>query len=477
MGRVLVFSRSPAVGNSMFFDVPKVWSRLNLARRFALLALFVALVSTLILGSWVAEKIEQTARGRQSALAAIYIGHFISPIVQQLENRQQLSREEIASLDAIMASSAVRLRIVGLKLWNLRGQVVYSSDHGAIGDSHPIDGALQRAMEGEVASEFNSPDAESAREFRKGHALLEIYAPIHSSASADVIAVAEFYEMATELNADISRAMLQGWLVTGTLIASVIAAFYTVVSDGSRTIERQRVELTSRISQLSDAMAQTRKLRARIERAAQGMIEENERFLKTVGSELHDRPAQLISFARLHLDELLKDQPETDQKVVKGALEDALHDIRRIAAGLLLPNIEDRDTAECVRASVQAHEQRTRTRVALTQERVPKDCPPYVKICLCRFVEEGLANAYHHAKGRGQAVSVEGFPDGILARVSDSGPGMPDAGRDVGGRLGLVGLRGRLESIRGTLAIESRSGVGTTLVAWLPIGAESNHDQ
>ena len=118
---------------------------------------------------------------------------------------------------------------------------------------------------------------------------------------------------------------------------------------------------------------------------------------------------------------------------------------------------------------VQDHERRTRTRVGCTLTELPSEAPLFVKICLFRFVQEGLNNAFRHAEGRGQ--EIQAFSDGktITVATVDRGPGISLETAVSGVHLGLAGLRDRIESIGGTMTIESKSGEGTRLTAILPL--------
>lgn len=299
---------------------------------------------------------------------------------------------------------------------------------------------------------------------------------IRADLTGEIIAVAEFYEKAEDLKAHLNAAQLQSWFVTGIVLVLIFAGFSTVIRDGSRTIEVQRNELTQRIAELSDSMLKRKKLRERIERGARNVIEENERFQRMVGSELHDRPAQSISLALLRLDAVENAADNTEVNAIRAALKDAMRDIRGISAGLLLPNTENLDLAGSLRETICDHEMKTRSRVAFESRNLPADCPGYARICICRFVQEGLANAYRHAGGQGQSVFVEGDEIGIRAHVSDAGPGIIEAETaEYGTPLGLVGLRWRFESIRGTFTVSSKIGGGTTLSAWLPLGMNLPH--
>lgn len=453
-------------------SVSNIWRDLNLARRFAVLALALSVLGTVALGAWVSKKVEQSAMGREASSAALYMDHFVSPLLQDLASQDHLSPKRVAELDEVVKAASLRLRVQAMKIWSTDGRILYSSSNSAsVGEQFPIQGSLRRALEGRIASEFDSPGIESKTEHAGPTILLEIYAPVRSHQTGEIIAVAEFYERGDELKADLTTAKFQSWVVTGAVLFLTVLAFSSLIRDGSRTIESQKQELTERIAELSQSVEKTKELRDRIENGAKRVMEEQERFLRDVGSDLHDGPAQLISLALLKLDELDVDAGSSTSGAIRCTLRNALRDIRGISSGLVLPNLEGQKLQDCLRATVRDHELKTGARATFQFANLPEPCPAYIKICLCRFVQEGLSNAFRHAGGQGQHVSVEGRGDGILAEVSDTGPGIVKKDvADSAAHMGLIGLRGRLESLRGTLTIESRAGGGTTLSAWLPLG-------
>jgi signal transduction histidine kinase len=94
-----------------------------------------------------------------------------------------------------------------------------------------------------------------------------------------------------------------------------------------------------------------------------------------------------------------------------------------------------------------------------------------VKICLSRFIQEGLNNAFKHAGGKGQKVAAWAEEDTITVEVEDEGPGFDpsDYGLRSPSGLGLKGLRDRIESLGGMLVIGRMPRVGTRLSATLPV--------
>jgi signal transduction histidine kinase len=87
--------------------------------------------------------------------------------------------------------------------------------------------------------------------------------------------------------------------------------------------------------------------------------------------------------------------------------------------------------------------------------------PLSAKICIYRFIQEGLTNAFRHGGGIGQAVSARCSDDEVRIEISDRGTGFDP--RDIRpGSLGIAGLRERIESLGGRFELAS-SRQGTTL--------------
>jgi hypothetical protein len=195
--------------------------------------------------------------------------------------------------------------------------------------------------------------------------------------------------------------------------------------------------------------------------------------IATLRADLHDGPAQHLAYALMHLDELEpRDAPEGDRrrevyKKVEQAIRAALEETREIASGTSLPAIRKLDPATVIADAIRSHETRTQTSVEKQIAGLPAALAPSVKVCLYRFTQEGLNNAYRHAHGKGQKLTVRLAGNEIFAEVADEGPGAAEAGAKPD-RLGLTGLRERVESAGGRLELVSLPGKGTKLVLRLP---------
>jgi signal transduction histidine kinase len=97
--------------------------------------------------------------------------------------------------------------------------------------------------------------------------------------------------------------------------------------------------------------------------------------------------------------------------------------------------------------------------------RVDGRLPEQIEIAAYYVISEALTNAAKHADASVvgvQAVAIDGV---LRIEVRDDGRG----GADVGAGSGLVGLKDRVEALRGTIRIDSPPGDGTVLHTMLPI--------
>jgi signal transduction histidine kinase len=301
-----------------------------------------------------------------------------------------------------------------------------------------------------------------------------------------VIAVAEFYQTVDALNQEVAAAQRRSWLVVGgtTLVIYLLLAGF--VQQASETIERQKMILNDQISRLTEVLSQNKELHDRVRRAAGSVATLNERFLRRIGSELHDGPSQDLGLVLLKLDALIG-RCERDSLTpaivdeltsIQSSLENAQKEVRAISTGLSLPQLAELSLAETVTRAVRAHERRTGSRVTLEIDPLPEQAALPVKITVYRVLQESLNNAYRHAGGAHQ--QIRAFMDGDLLalEVSDQGPGFvfqPSA--TFHGHLGIAGMRERVESLGGSFSVKSEIGKGTQITARLPLQAEKGNDE
>jgi signal transduction histidine kinase len=134
--------------------------------------------------------------------------------------------------------------------------------------------------------------------------LLEVYAPVRDPITREVVAVSEFYANGEQVVHDVSKATLQSWLFVCGVAAAMLALLSLIAARGGRTIVNQQQQLQSQVSELEDLLKQNETLRGRLRQANEDVSSTNETVLRHVGADLHDGPAQKLSYAVLRLSAL-----------------------------------------------------------------------------------------------------------------------------------------------------------------------------
>ena len=438
------------------------WSDWSLAQQFAVAGGIVMFLATIATGYFVSSRIEDVVVRNAGTATALYMEAFIAPLTQDLARQGSLSDASRAEIEWLISSTPLGDRVVSFKIWRKGGLVVEASNAAIVGMQFSPSDNLKLAWQGAVQADFDDTlDEESAAEQALGIPLLEIYSPIRETETGRVIAVAEFYENATQLRSDLTRARLTSWGAVAALMTVIGASLFAVVLGGSRTIDRQVLALT-------DMSQRNLALRLRVQGAASRFSALNDTVLRRIGADLHDGPAQLMGFVALRLDalraHLTTDAARAEILSIERAVKDSIAEVRTIARGLSMPDVDRRALPDLIQALVDSHVERTGCAVQVTMgPGIGTDIPLAVKICVFRAVQEGLTNGWRHAEGRGQAVGLSRHGDFLRLVVQDRGPGLPANLNvsqlnpdDAESGMGLAGLTDRVESLGGHLELRNR---------------------
>ncbi|RYG92264.1 sensor histidine kinase [Loktanella sp. IMCC34160] len=450
------------------------WGRLTLPVQFVLAGTVVMTVTATIVGLWVSSRVEQGVVQSSASAAADYVETFVAPLADEFGTAQPLSRPAQQALAELFSSPAAAENVVSYKIWRAGGEVIMASDPDIVGQVFEESDDLKLAWTGTVAASYEDHgDDEDAREAALGIPLLEVYSPVHAYFTGEVVAVVEFYQNGTVLAADLAEARLRSWLVVGSAFLASGLALFGIVVAGGRTIDRQRRMLETQLAETKRISAQNAALRMRVVSASSRAVAQTERWVRQIGGDLHDGPAQHLALASLRLDSLLNDDQKSgaDAQAVRGALEASMQELRAISRGLALPDLDQIDLATVIERAVQEHRKRTGTEVDLTGRPPVNDGFDYArKLCVYRFLQETLSNAARHSGSARVKVHVRSDQSAVHVAVQDDGAGFDKEGamtlRQDGGQ-GLMGLIDRAESIGGAVTVESNRGAGTTVTLTL----------
>jgi len=200
-----------------------------------------------------------------------------------------------------------------------------------------------------------------------------------------------------------------------------------------------------------------------------GALRERNRLAR----EIHDTLTQSLAAVALQLEsaESLLDQgadPPRIRKAVHTALRltrASLEDARRSVRDLRAAPLQGRTLAEALEALASAGDP------AIDVDVVGggRPLPARIEVGLYRIAQEALGNSLRHASARRIGIRLTTTPDRVMLVVDDDGQGL-ELAEIAPDRYGLVGLGERARLLGGTLAIESRPGVGTRIEVAVPLG-------
>lgn len=234
-------------------------------------------------------------------------------------------------------------------------------------------------------------------------------------------------------------------------------------------IRNQRIALEKEVIERSIAEMKllNNQTRLRSLAAKLTLLEEGER--RRIAQALHDKIGHALSLAKLNLVTCRKNEMiDRDNKLLLVALEritTAIDDTRSLTTEISPPALYK---FGLIAAAEDLTERLGKQHGFLTVFEAAVDdiiLPENVAILIYQAIRELLVNAIKHAQATNVRVAIHGAADMIQVVVADNGVGFDvDAVMQDESKLtsfGLFSIRERLESIGGTLEIESARGKGT----------------
>ncbi|MET4296098.1 signal transduction histidine kinase [Bradyrhizobium sp. LB8.2] len=446
------------------------WIRRSLFGQFALLSSLVLSLSVAAVGGWVGNRIAEGVLRGTSGAAALYMTNFVEPYVQSMDGGGAPSAEDLRGLDAVAELLKARRHVASIKIWGRDGTIVFSTQKSLIGRRFPTTD-LAPSLQGQIrAGMADLEDDDSEFERSLSMPLYEIFLPLYKNETERIIAVAEIYEDAGALLRDQASAVRGAWSVVGSAGLVTLLALFIVVHQGSTTIKRQRTAIKQRFREKVLLHRKNDILKSEREDALCTAVHIDDLVHTRLGAELHDGPAQLISFALLRIEGL---EQELDGRTPKAralltefrsALQDALKELRAIAADLLLPDLgDDGNLTEMLRKIIAAHEGRAACVVDFQTTGVPKKLPRDAVRCVVRVTQEALNNAYKHSGSDRQTVMVSYGAGKLRLSVRDLGCGFPRIAVKPPSGLGMTGMASRVRALGGTFSVISAPGQGAEI--------------
>lgn len=200
-------------------------------------------------------------------------------------------------------------------------------------------------------------------------------------------------------------------------------------------------------------------------------IEAQEAERARIARELHDEAGQELTALALHLramDDHVSDEAGRERLAeVRRALARTSANLRALAIELRPSGLREHGLASAIERQAERLQESSGVAIDVAVAAIPDGLVDAFEIALFRVVQEALTNVVRHS-GANRASVVASLRAGKLRVViEDDGKGFdPSAPTD---RLGLAGIRERIQLLGGGLRIESARRAGTTVIVELEV--------
>ena len=240
--------------------------------------------------------------------------------------------------------------------------------------------------------------------------------------------------------------------------------------------QRKAVEAALKKSKqhYSQLLAQSDRMQEQLRQLSRQILSAQEDERKKISRELHDVIAQTLTGINIRLAALKKEAGLNTKGLERSIartqtlVEKSVDIVHQFARELRPAVLDDLGLIPALHSFVKTFSKRTHLRVALKIFAGVEQLDSNKRTILYRVAQEALHNVSRHAQASRVEVNIQKLANGISMKIHDNGKSF-----DVDGmlkakgrkRLGLLGMRERLEMVGGTFCVESAPGKGTTIEA------------
>ena len=245
---------------------------------------------------------------------------------------------------------------------------------------------------------------------------------------------------------------------------------------GEAALKRSKLRYQQLLTQSQAMQGKLRTLASRILHA-----QETER--RMISRELHDEVVQTLVGINVQLAALnhattsgvrgLSARIRRTQRLV----EKSVSAVHQFARELRPAALDDLGLIAALQAYMKPLARRRKLRIKLVAFAGIESLSIERRTVLFRVAQEALTNIARHARATKVNVSIQVIPNGVRMEIHDDGISFKVPERfaaRASQRLGLIGMRERMEMMGGSLQIQSAPGSGTTVHADLPLARPSS---
>ena len=244
-------------------------------------------------------------------------------------------------------------------------------------------------------------------------------------------------------------------------------------------LQRQSAEQSLKTSQqhYQDLLKRSQEMQLQLRRLSHELLRAQEEERKQISRELHDQVGQTLTGINVHLATLKAEAMANTKGIEKNIsrtqhlVEQSLDIVHRFARDLRPTVLDDLGLIPALQSLLKDFTKQTGIVVRFRVFAGVEQLTSAKRTVLYRVTQSALANVTSHAKANRVEVGLKKSKATVRLTIRDDGEGF-DVERVLftkrSRRLGLLGMRERVEMVGGRFSVESAPGEGTAICAQLP---------
>jgi PAS domain S-box-containing protein len=239
-------------------------------------------------------------------------------------------------------------------------------------------------------------------------------------------------------------------------------------------IRRKLVEGSLKESQRSQEslLKSSRQQQGRLRELSHEIIRVQEDERKRISRELHDVIAQTLVGLNVHVSALARETADAAKdlrdRIARTQLlvEESVDTVHRFAGELRPTVLDDLGLIPAMQSFLDSFIAKTGIQVNFEACEGVEEGSDSLRTMLFRVAQEAMTNISRHAKASLVRITLKRTPRVIFMEITDNGQGFDAEARNPkrgANRLGLVGMRERVEMLGGTFQVESSPGKSTSI--------------
>ncbi len=244
-------------------------------------------------------------------------------------------------------------------------------------------------------------------------------------------------------------------------------------------VRRESLEASLKTSHqhYGSLLEQSQQMQGQLRLLSRQLLSAQEEERKRISRELHDVIAQSLTSINVRLAALKEDATLNARGLARSIagtqrlVERSVDIVHRFARELRPTVLDDLGLIPALHTFLKSFKEQSGIRVSFSACADVEQLTGDKRTVLFRVAQEALTNVGRHAQASRAEVDIRQVNGSVCMTIKDNGKGFPETSVRPASqrkRLGLLGMRERLDMVGGQFTVTSAPGKGTTVLAQIP---------